>query len=206
MSPNTLLSSIRWALFALAMLALLTAAALAGRSWLAAHDAAVSLAAVVASQQKLLDQATARQEQREEMLAKTLARIEQAKKDVQTPAQAAANIPQALPPLPVPVSIEIPEPTPDEPSPPAMATVPQPDLKPIYDYLQDCRACQAQLSAVQGDLADERNKVEALITQRNFAVKAARGGGFWSRFKTAAKWLLVGGAIGALAVEGSRHF
>jgi hypothetical protein len=36
-------------------------------------------------------------------------------------------------------------------------------------------------------------------------LRAARGGGFWARFKHGAKWLAIGAAAGALAVEASRR-
>jgi hypothetical protein len=75
-------------------------AILAARSWLAAHDAAVHLAATLEAQERVLAQATERQRQRDAELAAALAGIEQAKRRVNTPARAAAEIPQLLPPLP----------------------------------------------------------------------------------------------------------
>jgi hypothetical protein len=77
-----------------------------------------------------------------------------------------------------------------------MAQIPLEDLKPLYDFAQDCRSCQAQLSASQADLRDERTKSAALATERDAAVKAAKGGGFWSRLKRDAKWLAIGVGIG----------
>jgi hypothetical protein len=32
------------------------------------------------------------------------------------------------------------------------------DLKPLYDFTLDCKACQAKLAATQADLSDERQK------------------------------------------------
>ena len=187
------------------LLALVALAALGARSWLASRDAAVQLAATVAAQKQLLDQAVAREQQRDAELAKSLSDIAHAKNNVATPAQAVAAFPSALPPLPRPVSIDLPKPQPDDPTPPAVATVPQDDLKPLYDYLQDCRACQAQLAAAQGDLTDERSQVAALTKERDAAVRLARGGGFWSRLRHGAKWFVIGGAVGALAVSAARH-
>ena len=77
-----------------------------------------------------------------------------------------------------------------------MAQMPLTDLKPLYDFVQDCRSCQAQLAAVQADLRDERTKSAALATQRDVAVKTARGGGFWSGLKRNTKWLAIGAGIG----------
>jgi hypothetical protein len=36
------------------------------------------------------------------------------------------------------------------------------------------------------------------------AIKASRGGGFWSRLRRRGKWFLIGGAVGAAAVAASR--
>jgi hypothetical protein len=134
-----------------------------------------------------------------------LATVARAKNSVQTPAQAAAQIPTALPSLPTPVLLSIPAPTASEPTPPAEASIPQADLKPIYDDLEDCRACQGQLSAAQRDLADERSKVTALTTERDAATNAAHGGSFWSRLRQGAKWFAIGAAIGAIATASTHR-
>jgi len=172
---------------------------LAARSWLEAHDAAVHLAATLDAQKQIVAQADERERQRAASLAATLATITQAKRQVYTPARAAAEIPQLLPPLPEPVKIEIPAPTPEQPEPPAAATVPQDDLKPIYDALQDCRACQASVAATRDDLTDERDKLGAVTAERDAAVRAAHGGGFWSRLRRNTKWFVIGAASGAIA-------
>jgi hypothetical protein len=172
---------------------------LAGRSWLAAHDAAIHLAATLEVQERVQAQANERQRQRDASLAVTLAQITAAKRRVNTPEKAAAEIPNALPTLPEPVEVQLPEPTPALPEPPAVATVPQADLKPIYDYLQDCRACEASLAATRENLSDERAKLVAVTVERDAAIQAARGGNFWSRLRHDAKWLAIGAAVTALA-------
>jgi len=179
-------------------------AIVAARSWLAARDAAVHLAATLEAQEQLLEQANQRQRQRDAALSTTLAGIAQAKRRVNTPVQAAAEIPQLLPPLPEPVLLEIPPPTPELPEPPAAATVPQADLKPIYDYLQDCRACQASLTVARENMVDEQAKLVALSAERDAALRAARGGGFWSRLRRGTKWFVIGAAAGALAAAAAR--
>jgi uncharacterized phage infection (PIP) family protein YhgE len=81
--------------------------------------------------------------------------------------------------------------------PAAIITVPQDDLKPLYDAVQDCRACQAKLTVAQADLSDERTKFAAATAQRDAAIRVARGT-FWKRTRTAAKWIVIGAAAGAL--------
>ena len=82
-------------------------------------------------------------------------------------------------------------------APPAIIRVPQADLKPLYDAVEDCQACQAKLAAAQGDLSDEKTKFAAATAQRDAAISAARGT-FWKRTRTAAKWILIGAAAGAV--------
>jgi hypothetical protein len=81
--------------------------------------------------------------------------------------------------------------------PPAIIRVPQEDLKPLYDAVEDCEACHAKLAASQGDLTDERAKFAAATAQRDAAISAARGT-FWKRTRTAAKWIIIGAAAGAV--------
>jgi trimeric autotransporter adhesin len=82
-------------------------------------------------------------------------------------------------------------------APPAIIQVPQADLKPLYDAVEDCEVCQAKLTAAQGDLSDETKKFAAATAQRDAAISAARGT-FWTRTRSAAKWLIIGAAAGAV--------
>jgi hypothetical protein len=81
--------------------------------------------------------------------------------------------------------------------PPAIIRVPQEDLKPLYDAVEDCQACQAKLSAAQADLSDEKTKFTAATTERDAAIAAARST-FWKRARSAAKWIVIGAAAGAV--------
>jgi len=85
--------------------------------------------------------------------------------------------------------------------PPAGAIIPAVDLKPLYDFTLDCQACQARLSAAQGDLADERQKTAALTKERDDALRVAKGGSAWRRVARAAKWFLLGAAAGAVVAR-----
>jgi hypothetical protein len=64
-------------------------------------------------------------------------------------------------------------------------------LKPLYDFTIDCKACQAKLSAAQGNLTDERKKTTALTRERDDALRIARGGSILRRIRRAAKSFLV---------------
>jgi len=92
---------------------------------------------------------------------------------------------------------------------PGSAEIPAADLKPLYDYIQDCRSCQAQLAAAKRDRADDVTKLQAIARERDAAIAAARGGSFWRRLRSNLKWFAVGAAAGAASAEaihyGSRH-
>ena len=82
--------------------------------------------------------------------------------------------------------------------------IPAADLRPLYDYMLDCKACQAKLSASQADLVDEKSKTAALTKSRDAAVKDAKGGSILQRTLRAAKWFALGAAAGAIAAKARR--
>lgn len=79
------------------------------------------------------------------------------------------------------------------------AQIPAADLKPLYDFVQDCRACQAQLAVARQNAADDATKIAALTRQRDAALTAAKGGSFWRRLRRNALWFAVGASAGAAA-------
>jgi phage tail protein X len=195
-----------WHVFAAS--AALIAAGLAADSWIAARRASLQLAAALASQNALLAQASDREHQRDAQLASALSQIAAEKRRIQTPQQAAEALASVLPPLPLPISVRLPDltaaPTPSEPA-PASVSIPQADLKPLFDAFADCSACALERESLKMDLADEQAKTTALIRERDAAIAAARGGAFWSRLRRGAKWFAIGVALGAAAASASHH-
>jgi hypothetical protein len=80
-------------------------------------------------------------------------------------------------------------------------SLPLEDLKPLYDFASDCKACQVKLTAAQGDLKDEQTKTAMVTRERDDALRVARGGSVWHRLAVAAKWFALGAAAGAVAVK-----
>lgn len=198
------------ALRILAAIATLTAACLGimvARAWKASRQSAGDMRVVFRAQAPAFEQARRDELQRDRALSKNLAAISRAKRAVKKPADIAKRLPAAFPPLPHPLAVSLPPRAslPDAPEAPAIITVPQSDLQPLFDRLEDCRACQERLATAQQDLQDERAKVSALTIERDAALKAARGGGFWSRIRSEAKWFAIGGAMGALAASAARR-
>jgi len=90
---------------------------------------------------------------------------------------------------------------PDAPS----AQIPAADLKPLFDYVQDCRSCQAQLAAAKQDSTDNSAKLAAVTKERDAAIATAKGGTFWQRLHRNALWFVVGAGAGAVAVCSTGH-
>jgi hypothetical protein len=80
------------------------------------------------------------------------------------------------------------------------AQIPAADLKPLYDYVQDCRACQAQLAVAKQGRTDE---LAAMAHERDVAFAAAKGGTFWRRFRRNIEWFAIG--AGADPAEPKDH-
>lgn len=85
------------------------------------------------------------------------------------------------------------------------AQIPAADLKPLYDYVQDCRSCQAQLATAKLNAADNAAKLSATTRERDAALAVAKGGTFWRRLRRNALWLAVGASAGAVALCGTGH-
>jgi len=207
---NPLLPRALGALAAFAALAAVALAIIVAQSRQASRRAANDMRAVLTTQAPILEQAQKRERQRDAALGRKLAQIAKEKRAASKPADIARRLPAAFPPLPLPLSVAMAPPVsglnPDVMGQaPTVITVPQSDLKPLFDQLQNCRACQEQLHVAQEDLSDERAKVSALTAERDAALKTARGGGFWSRFRTGAKWFVIGGALGAIAASAAAH-
>jgi hypothetical protein len=192
----------------IAATATLIVALITADAWRAARRNSAQLTATLQSQKTLIEQAAAREQQRNTQLATALSSIAAEKKRIQTPQQAVEAIPSVLSTLPLPIRASLPDLT-EPPKPgdtaPASISIPQSDLKPLYDSLQDCRACALERVTAVKDLTDERARVAALTRERDAAVAAAHGGNFWSRLKHATKWFLIGVAAGAAASTASHR-
>ena len=84
------------------------------------------------------------------------------------------------------------------------AILPAADLKALYDFALDCKACQAKLATSQSDLTDEKTKTAAITKERDAAIKAAKGGSTLRRIARATKWFALGAAAGAIAAKATR--
>jgi hypothetical protein len=217
-------------IYVVAALIFIAVTAFVFRSWLEAHDDRLQLQATLATQKQLIAAADAHEQQRASELKGTLDQINALKRQTQTPQEIVRELPQYLP-LPQPIEIVASDTaqkgTPVQASgnqgsplsknsatqPPEgvaasgsgqgkpIAQLPVEDLKPLFDFVQDCRACQARLASAQADLRDEQTKSAAIVQERDAAIKAAKGGSFWTRIKRNAKWFAIGAGLGAAAAR-----
>ena len=169
-------------------------------SWRADQRDRAQLASELAATKQLLAAADTRQHDRDAQLAQTLATLTAEKRAVVTPAQIIRELPAQLP-LPSPIVLQSAPALPNSPKPLTNAVIPAEDLKPLYDFTIDCKACQAKLATAQSDLTDERAKTTALTRERDDALRIARGGSVFRRITRAAKWFLIGAAAGAVAAK-----
>ena len=212
------------------VVAVLVAVVLAGGvivAWRDARNEQAALQAELKTTQQALAQATARQATRDAAVSEMVAGLKKKEAAVQKPEQVVAALPSVIS-LPVPITIE-PERVPTQSQPggtdrPASESgpykskdtnggvdglaprinFPAADLKPVYDFAADCKACQAKLGAAQADLADEKVKSQALSRERDDALRAAKGGSLLRRIARAAKWFAIGAAAGAIAARVTR--
>jgi hypothetical protein len=186
-------------------------------AWRDARGEQAALQAELKSTQAALADATARQASRDSALTTLLSQLKQQKATVQKPDQVIAALPGVLP-LPQAITLgdagagagagnstkdtaPASEGGRDNGKKLVTADFPAADLKPLYDFALDCKACQAQLAAAQGDLKDEQVKEKALSRERDDALRAAKGGSVLRRVARAAKWFAIGAAAGAIAAK-----
>lgn len=191
-------------------------------AWRADRNDRARLAAELATAKQSLTQADDRQHTRDSQLLQTLATLAADKRNVTTPTQIIRELPQYLN-LPTPLTPQHATPGQSQSQPPTkpgtradanpnpgapaqnnqqpQVIIPTEDLKPLYDFTLDCKACQTRLSATQADLTDEKAKTKTLTKERDAAVTATKGGSIIRRITRAAKWLAIGAAAGAIAAR-----
>ncbi len=199
-------------------LAALVVLAIFGGSWLGAREEQIRMKAtidaqnqVIASAQKQAQDIQTAEDARDKATAATVAAIQQAAAKQVTPQEIAAWIPKQLG-VPQPITFQMPSPTAQNPSPDFTASIPAADLPVLRDQVEKCQECSIKLSTAQADLTSRaqqavlaQQQIDALKTERDAAVKASKGGGFWSRVHRAAKWGVIGGAIAGAAICGTGH-
>ena len=197
---------------------LAAAVGLGGYEWLQEHDARlksesvqVAQQQVIATAQKTIDQSKAEQVKINADLAAQLAAIAAERKTVPTPQQVVIDVSKLLPNLPAPVAVQQVAATPATPTAPAQAAtqqivIPQADIPAFQAYKLNCDessarllACTTNAQAVSEQLAATQSQYKAEEVRAASWEATAKGGTWWHRTLTAAKWIGIGGATGYLA-------
>jgi Skp family chaperone for outer membrane proteins len=187
-------------------------------SWFEYRSDRMQLEATLSAQKLVIQQAREQMEnlqdandRRDAQAQATIAAMQQAVTKLQTPQQISAWIPSQLP-GPIPISLVVPNPTAANPTPNAIASIPQEDLPAIRDTIESCKECAVKLNAAQQDLASTDQQLQlagqqlsAVERQRDAAIAAAKGGPFWQRLRRNTKWFLYGLGMGATALCATGH-
>jgi type II secretory pathway pseudopilin PulG len=182
-------------------IAALAAALVAAAGWQRTRREQQQLRAALAAAEQRRAAAEADRRAAQTELAAQLRALEALRRQVRTPAQIAQALPAAAH-LPAPVHLE-PAPTPPTGAPvpePPRLVVPAEDIAPLWNFVADCGADRLRLEACQRQLDAADRTAAALRTERDAALRAARGR-FWQRVGRAAKWMAIGAALGALAAR-----
>jgi hypothetical protein len=192
------------------------------RNYVGSRAEISSLREEVTSGQKSIDAATKRNEGRDTALRQQIREIEALKRRVRTPGQVVAALSAALPQLPLPITVSRPVDlregqnaetnhlAPLGTTGPAnsgsanvstdrsgvVLRIPDDDLKPMFDNLQDCREATATVATLKRNLTDTVGQLSVMTTERNMALRKTSPNTKWSNVKQAAKWLVVGATLG----------
>jgi hypothetical protein len=189
-------------------------------SWLGEHDSRLQAQATVAAQKEVFDKAADQiksiqqaDAERDKQTAATIAQLSATALAQKTPQQIASWIPQQVPGLPQPITITVPPSTTANPTPDAVASIPQIDLPKLRDTIESCQVNTLRLNSCLADVASRDSQIKilkettipAIEKERDAYKTALKGGTFWQRTKRAGKWLLIGAGVGAAALCGTGH-
>jgi len=107
--------------------------------------------------------------------------------------------PAAVPTTPPPATENREPRTENLPNAPSAALT-APEISAITQQLAAGQKCASDLAACKSDLTDTENQKQLLAKRATAAEQALKGGGFWKRFKSNAKWYAIGAGSGALLV------
>jgi hypothetical protein len=186
-------------------------AALGGYEWLQERAARLKAETQTAAQQKTIDQAKSDARAVGQQLAAQLKSLEAQRQQPATAQRIVAETSKLIPGLPQPITIQTsPQPAvgngPAQPGAADLAKVPQQQIViPAVDFAAiqnaeiDCQEDSAKLASCNRTAADTATELQATSAQRDEWKTAAKGGNWLHKTVTAAKWIVIGGAVGAVA-------
>lgn len=193
---------------------LLLGAVFGAKVWLDEHDSRIKAEASVAAQQQLQQQYQAqvsdlakRMDEREAAYQTQLKTLDQRFQTAASPTQIAQLVSQLMG-LKTPITISTPQSTAQNPNPQPVATVSTLDAPQVKAYVETCETCKLNLAKATADAADRQAQaslaqlqIDSLKKENTSLQQAVKGGTFFQRFGKAAKYLIIGAAIGAVAAK-----
>jgi hypothetical protein len=185
---------------------LLLLAGLGGYELLQEHDARVKAEAQTAAQQKSIDQSKADALTVKKTLTAQLQALEGQRQKPATAPQIVIDAQKLFPNLPAQLQVVTPPPTEqtvngkmvEVPSAPVVQ-IPQVDFQALQNGAITCQENAAKLTACSLTAADTEVELKATTEQRDVWEKAAKGGSWFHRTLTAAKWIGIGVGVGYVA-------
>lgn len=186
-------------------------AGLAGRALLNEREDRVRLDAELKATGQLLqakDQELSRldrgMKERDQQTAEMVKKIEELKARPATIREIVREMPQYIPFEKPP---ELVPPIPSAPEAPPQIGLDESQVQDLRKFYLDCHRATLELQACQENAKDWKakeitwqEKEQILVQQREAAIRAVKGGSFWTRFSRNGKWFLVGGAVGGATV------
>ncbi len=176
---------------------------LAYQAWRASKVDYAGLQVKLAEHDRLIAESSERVMATQKELADKLKEIEALRKTVVTPQQIVREIPSQIPGV-QPIIVQ-PAPTPSQPNPSPVAELPIGQLKPLWDFALACKEDQVSLAACRSETKELKVQLDATNEGRDEAVKRLKGGSFWQKVKTGAKWFAVGAGVGAILTVTTRR-
>lgn len=171
--------------FAVAILALAVVAGFVLQAYVAGERDKASYAQLKADNEQYFKELDKKNDERWQAYLTQQKLIEADKRNVQTPEQVAQSMPKYIPTLPVPVQLHQPTGVGDDTAPSLI--IPQPDIKPLFDFSADCQLCKIERDALKGENTDLKVRVQKQADQLKQSEQIAKGGGFFTRLRRGAK-------------------
>jgi hypothetical protein len=188
-----ILPSTRVKLEIAAAIAVLAGGGIGFHSWIGEHDARLTAETTAKTSQIAFDKASeqirierAAEQLRDKESAERISGILADAAKAKTPEQIVHYLPTQLP-TKIPIEISIPKPTIDNPTPNAIASIPQSELPLLRDTFAKCktdavalRTCTADIASRDREMAQADIKIKAMTDERDTWKKAA-GATKWQR-------------------------
>jgi uncharacterized coiled-coil protein SlyX len=183
-----------------AIVVLIVLAVLIGSAWSAHVKDEARRDAVIHEQEKTIADLHEAMDKRQAELKQQLSELEGRKQSVIKVPSSAPQIIREMIPTPIQQTAAIEKDT--LPNAPVAVLTKQNEID-LAQFALGCKECDTRLQAVEADKADQTKQIAALTTERDTAMKAAKGGSVLQRFRRNAKWFVIGGLAGYGIAKGA---